>query len=99
MTDDYDQAEDFIEAPRASETGAPPAESLPDQQDLIDELDELIERVKRAHPEYSPPPFSPASLVDLIRDNLDKFSPAAVTGLLGRLRSTINDPFRAGSRE
>ncbi len=91
MTDEYDQAEDFIEAPRASETGAPPAESLPDQQDLIDELDELIKRVKRAHPEYSPPPFSPASPVDLIRDNLDKFSPAAVTGLLGRLRSTISD--------
>ena len=107
MTDENDQlADDFIEASDLAvsdvssqtnaagdlPTGSPSEiENASDQRDIIDELDELIERVKRVHPDYSPPPFSPTSLIDFIRENLNKFSPAAAVGILTQLRSTIRE--------
>jgi 1-acyl-sn-glycerol-3-phosphate acyltransferase len=70
--------------------------SQPDQldneqvrQQLADELDDLIERVKALHPEYSPPPFSPRGLLKLIEENLGKFTPETQLGILEKMRSTI----------
>lgn len=63
-------------------------------EELAEELDRLIERVRAATPEYSPPPFSPRGLVQLIERNLERFSPELRLGVLERLRSAIgNDLF------
>lgn len=57
--------------------------------ELIDELDKLIERVKDANPGYSPPPFSPQGLVQLVNKNLERFSPEVALSVLEKLRSGI----------
>ena len=57
---------------------------------LVAELDRLIERVRATMPEYSPPPFSPHSLIRLIEKNLENFSPELRLGILEKLRSSIS---------
>lgn len=59
------------------------------RQKLVDELDHLIERVKAATPEYTPPPFSPENLIGLLRRNLERFSPEMGLGILEKLRSGL----------
>lgn len=59
------------------------------RQEMIDELDKLIDRVHAATPEYSPPPFSPRALIDLIARNLEHFSPDMRLGILQRLRDSL----------
>ncbi len=64
------------------------------RQQLMDELDKLIDRVKAISPDYEPPAFSPQRLVRLVKENLEKFSPEAALGILEKLRSGIgNDLF------
>ena len=58
---------------------------------LIQELDQLVERLKALTPDYVPPPFSAESLLVLIRENLGRFSPATGWAVLERLRSTISE--------
>jgi 1-acyl-sn-glycerol-3-phosphate acyltransferase len=59
--------------------------------ELTEELDELIERVQKIHPEYTPPPFSPRGLLELIQEYLKKFSPETQIDILEKLRSTISE--------
>lgn len=61
------------------------------RQQLMDELDELIARVQEINPEYSPPPFSPRSLIDLIKENIRALSPDMQLGILEKLRSTVSE--------
>lgn len=61
------------------------------RQELMDELDELIERVRKINPEYSPPPFSPRSLIELLQENLRMLSPDMQLGVLEKMRSTISE--------
>lgn len=61
------------------------------RQQFAQELDELIEQVKSANPEYNPPPFSPKGLMELLRKNIEQFSPAVSLKLLERLRTTIGE--------
>lgn len=70
-------------------TAAIPDEKL--RRQLADELDQLIERIKAASPDYSPPPFSPRRLVRLIGRNLERFSPDLGLGVLEKLRSGIGE--------
>jgi 1-acyl-sn-glycerol-3-phosphate acyltransferase len=68
------------------------AEEIPDlevRQQLSDELDQLINRVKQATPEYTPPPFSPQRLISIIGENFAQFSPEVVVNLLQQLRSGL----------
>lgn len=58
-------------------------------QQLSDELDQLIDRVKQATPDYTPPPFSPQRLIGLISENLTQFSPEVALNLLQQLRSGL----------
>jgi len=58
---------------------------------LAEEIDKLIERVQAANPEYTPPPYSPESLLQLINRNLSRFSPEVALGLLQKLRSTVGE--------
>ncbi len=61
------------------------------RRQLVDELDQLIERVKAISPDYSPPPFSPRRLLRLISRNLHRFSPDLRLGVLEKLRSGIGE--------
>jgi 1-acyl-sn-glycerol-3-phosphate acyltransferase len=68
------------------------AEKIPDlevRQQLSDELDQLINRVKQVTPEYTPPPFSPQRLISIISENFAQFSPEVVVNLLQQLRSGL----------
>ena len=58
---------------------------------LINELDHLVERLKEISPEYTPPPFSPQGLMEMIGQNLGRFSPQAALGMLERLRSSLGE--------
>jgi 1-acyl-sn-glycerol-3-phosphate acyltransferase len=58
---------------------------------LADQLDQLVDRVKESTPEYTPPPFSARRLIELIQQNLDRFSPEMRLTILERLRSGIGE--------
>jgi len=62
-----------------------------ERQEFALELDELIDQVKSASPEYSPPPFSPQGLMDLLKKNMGQFSPEVGLQLVERLRSTVSE--------
>lgn len=61
------------------------------RQQLMAELDALIARVQALTPGYTPPPFSPRRLLEMVEQNLDRFSPADRLGILKRLRSAVNE--------
>jgi 1-acyl-sn-glycerol-3-phosphate acyltransferase len=61
------------------------------RQQLMAELDALIARVQALTPGYDPPPFSPRRLLDMVEQNLDRFSPADRLGILKRLRAAVNE--------
>jgi len=70
-----------------------PTEDVPDEQmrrRLIEELDRLVERLQAAQPGYTPPPFSPYRMVDLVEKNLAHLSPEMGSAIVQRLRSTIS---------
>jgi 1-acyl-sn-glycerol-3-phosphate acyltransferase len=58
---------------------------------LIVELDDLIARIQAIDPEYSPPPFSPKNMVNLVGDQTSSLSPLFRLRILERLRSSINE--------
>jgi 1-acyl-sn-glycerol-3-phosphate acyltransferase len=68
--------------------GAPEGD---ERQQLSGELDRLIDRVQTMSPDYSPPPFSPRRLLELIEQNLTRFSPEMQLGILEKLKSTISE--------
>ena len=57
------------------------------QKQLAEELDQLISQIQQVTPDYSPPPFSPQSLINLISENLSRLSPGAGLRILEQLRS------------
>jgi 1-acyl-sn-glycerol-3-phosphate acyltransferase len=74
--------------------GATTEEKLSDRElreRLIVELDDLIARIQAIDPEYSPPPFSPKNMVNLMGKQTDRFSPRLRLRILERLRSSINE--------
>lgn len=67
---------------------------VPDEElraQLMDELDQLIERVQRMAPGYRPPPFSARRLLQLVEQNLERFSPELRLGLLEKLKKTLSE--------
>jgi 1-acyl-sn-glycerol-3-phosphate acyltransferase len=61
------------------------------KQELIEQLDGLIKRVRAASPDYTPPAFSPKRMIKLISENLEKLSPDFGLSILERLRSSISE--------
>jgi 1-acyl-sn-glycerol-3-phosphate acyltransferase len=59
------------------------------RRDMAAELDALIEDLQAKSPEFSPPPYSPQALVDLIRRNLDSLPPAMRVDVVYRLRDAV----------
>ncbi len=72
-----------------------PAEPQPtdkeQRQELLDELDDLIEQMRRMAPEYEPPPFSPQRLIALLKENLPQLPPDLGLGLLEQLRGALGE--------
>lgn len=60
---------------------------------MIDELDRMIVQVRRSTPDYSPPPFSPHDLLELIERNLRRLSPDSARLVLQKLRSILREDF------
>ncbi|HUS93760.1 MAG TPA: lysophospholipid acyltransferase family protein [Patescibacteria group bacterium] len=58
---------------------------------LMAELDDLIIRVQGISPEYSPPPFSPEKMVDLLDEQGEDGDSSFRLALLKRLRGSINE--------
>jgi len=86
--------------PDGSSSQYPPDGSDEAEQDFADEavrqqftqeLDDLIDQVKSANPEYTPPPFSPQGLLALLKKNIEQFSPQMSLQLLEKLRTTIGE--------
>jgi 1-acyl-sn-glycerol-3-phosphate acyltransferase len=59
------------------------------RQQMAAELDTLIDDLQAKTPEFSPPPFSPRALIDLVRRNLDALPPAMRVDVLYRLRDAV----------
>jgi 1-acyl-sn-glycerol-3-phosphate acyltransferase len=60
---------------------------------LIQELDELIERLQAINPDYTPPAFTPQRMMELVRQNLSRFSPEMALAILGKMRESISSDF------
>lgn len=59
------------------------------RQEMAAEIDALISELEEKTPEYSPPPFSPRGMIDLVRRNLDALPPAMRVDVLYRLREAV----------
>lgn len=69
-------------------------EEMPDaetRQQLAAELDKVIERLQEMRPDYTPPPFSPQRLIELIEQNLRHVSPRVRLDLLQQLRAGVSE--------
>ncbi len=85
-----------LESVEAIEPESAKTPSEAERQELAEEIDKLVERIRATSPDYSPPPFSPRRLVQLISDNLTQLSPQVSLGFLERLRSgLVSDVFDA----
>ncbi len=69
--------------------GHSPVEGPELNRQLESELDRLIERVRAMTPGYTPPPFSPTHLLELIEENFTKISPELRLGILERLKTSV----------
>jgi 1-acyl-sn-glycerol-3-phosphate acyltransferase len=95
MSDENEAFEETLDA-GVDEARPKDVEEIPDErarQQFTEELDELIDRVKQASPDYTPPPFSPRRLISLISENLSRFSPEAALNFLLQLRSGVAKDF------
>jgi 1-acyl-sn-glycerol-3-phosphate acyltransferase len=61
------------------------------RQELMENLESMIARVRKLSPGYNPPPFSPRQLLELIEQNVDKIPPELGLGILSKLRKTIGE--------
>lgn len=59
------------------------------RQEMAFELDALIADLEEKTPEFTPPPFSPRGVIDLVQRNLDALPPAMRVDVLYRLRDAI----------
>jgi len=59
------------------------------RQEMAAEIDNLIEELQETTPGYSPPPFSPRALVELVRQSLDNLPPGMRVDVLYRLRDAL----------
>lgn len=85
---------------RAAEEPTPSVEEIPVEEELTEqelrkrlmqELDGLIYRMQKVMPEYTPPPFSPERMVELMDKQSEKLPAWMRLGILKRLRSSINE--------
>jgi 1-acyl-sn-glycerol-3-phosphate acyltransferase len=93
-TGDTPEEQNIIETDRLQLEEEINTGSVPDfdsRKQLKIEIETLISFVRERSPDYEPPPFSPEALIDLIRENLGKFSPEVLMGILETLKDSVNE--------
>ena len=63
-------------------------------QQVVDHLNQLAAKLHEQTPSFVPPPFSPNELLRLVRENVDRFTPEAVTQLRGMLEGATAEDFK-----
>ncbi len=78
-------------APEATDAGTSSLSTADAElfQRLRQELNELVQELRREQPEYTPPPFSVPGLIALIQDNLYRFTPEAQREIVAQLRDSF----------
>jgi 1-acyl-sn-glycerol-3-phosphate acyltransferase len=61
------------------------------RRQLMKELEEMIGRVRALHPGYTPPPFSPQGLLQLLEEGTDRLPAGLGLGLLEKLKGTLGE--------
>ena len=61
------------------------------RRQMAAELDQMIEELEQSSPDFTPPPFSPTALIDLIRQNLEHLPAPMRVDALYRLRQAVLD--------
>jgi 1-acyl-sn-glycerol-3-phosphate acyltransferase len=82
-----------VESTADAVSGSAEPEPSPEElrRQLADELDELVERLKALHPEYTPPPFSPERLRRLLgqgASSLASLTPGFARDMLDKVRQS-----------
>jgi 1-acyl-sn-glycerol-3-phosphate acyltransferase len=74
---------------RESEAGPEIDPSL--RKQLIQEVDQLMNRLRALHPGYTPPPFSPQRLLELLTEGNSPIPSVLRLGILDKLRGAIGE--------
>jgi hypothetical protein len=61
----------------------------PEFDEVVQELNELAAELQAEQPAYTPPPFSPQTMLRLLRQNMDRFTPAMQRGILRELQTNL----------
>lgn len=61
------------------------------RQFMAAELDRVIERFSQLKPDYTPPPFSPRKLIEMIETGLQHVAPHTRLDILQKLRESLNE--------
>ena len=59
---------------------------------LVAQMNELAQRLQALAPNYTPPPFSPETLMQLLKENLHRFTPEMRLEFLQELRQGLTPP-------
>jgi len=63
-------------------------------ESLLAELYEVTAELNQLAPDYSPPPYSSQGMLDLLRGNLDRFTPETVKDIQSSLEGASLDDFK-----
>jgi 1-acyl-sn-glycerol-3-phosphate acyltransferase len=61
------------------------------RRQLMKELEELVGRLRTLHPGYTPPPFSPQGLLQLLEEGTDRLPAGLRLGILDKLKDTVGE--------
>ncbi len=56
---------------------------------LVTELNSLAEELQRSYPDYTPPTFTPGGMVELLKRNLEKFTPDMQFEVVSELKANL----------
>lgn len=56
---------------------------------LVSELNSLAEELRRSYPNYTPPSFTPSGMAELLKSNLDKFTPDLQLEIVNELKANL----------
>lgn len=56
---------------------------------LVAELNSLAEELRRSYPNYTPPSFTPGGMAELLKSNLDKFTPDLQLEIVNELKANL----------
>lgn len=63
-------------------------------QEVVEELNEIADKLRDKEPNFRPPPFSPTALLSLLQEHADKFTPDALKQLREMLQSASPEDFK-----